>query len=211
MSQTDDRSTIRERLGKLFSVPFEQHGSCWDVLWQQQDLPFDRGAPNPALADTVLKRRDLVGKPVTVDDDGGKRPRCALVPGCGRGYDVLLLASLGYEAYGLEVSPEAIKACEVFAADNFTEYCKTSASELDNGYGSYKFILGNFFNNDWEQHLSGGHPGFDLIYDYTVSHSCLFRFLKSSTYPFLVSIGSTTRIQTKVVCAHVQLACSQER
>ena len=167
MSQENDRSAVRERLGKLFSAPFEQHGDRWGVLWRQGDLPFDKGAPNPALTDTLLGKEDLVGKPVAVDDTGALRRRRALVPGCGRGYDVLWLASVGYEAYGLEVSSEAIRACEEFAATNFDIYARSATSEK--GPGPFKFILGNFFRADWEAQLGTAYQGFDLIYDYTVS------------------------------------------
>lgn len=33
----------------------------------------------------------------------------ALVPGCGKGYDVLLLSAFGYDATGLEISSKALE------------------------------------------------------------------------------------------------------
>lgn len=80
---------------------------------------------------------------------------------------MLLLAAFGYDAYGLEVSESAVKACNEFAEKEFAQYT-TRGSEY--GCGMVKFVLGDFFNNDWsaELHLPDG--GFDLIYDYTVGH-----------------------------------------
>ena len=183
MSPTDDRNAVRERLGKLFDVPFTEHGSRWDSLWQTGDLPFDKGFPNPALADALLEKQDLFGSSFDEDSraNGVSRRKRALVPGCGRGYDVLLLAGLGYEAYGLEVSSEAINACEKFAAENAQGYAKV-VPEV--GPGPYRFIKGDFFDRSWESHIGSGFNGFDLIYDYTVSYSSIIRSTSSIlTFP----------------------------
>lgn len=153
----------REQLRRHFNVPYQQHNDRWDNLWKKGDcLPFDRGQPNPALIDTLNERQDLLGKPLL--SDGSRRKR-ALVPGCGRGYDVLLLASFGYDAYGLEVSADAVKSAEAFAQTDFTKYTATGSYH---GCGTYKFILGDFFDDKWQSDLSSPRD-FDLIYDYTVS------------------------------------------
>ena len=95
-------SDPRKQLRDHFSVPHIEHNDRWNDLWKKGDfLPWDKGEPNPALVDTMTKRQDLVGRPVTASK--GRRKR-ALIPGCGKGYDALLLASLGYYAYGLDVS-----------------------------------------------------------------------------------------------------------
>ena len=163
---SDDRSNVRERLGRLFEVPFAEHGSRWDSLWQSGDLPFDRGCPNPAFVDALTDKSDLFGEPFVRKADGTTRRKRALVPGCGRGYDVLLLASFGYDAYGLEISPGAKQACETFAAEKGDEYLKSTTKH---GFGSWKFLLGDFLKDSWQKEAGLENHAFDLIYDYTVS------------------------------------------
>ncbi|CEJ57712.1 Putative Thiol methyltransferase [Penicillium brasilianum] len=91
----------------------------WASLWDKGDnLPWDRGFPNPALEDTLVQRAGTIGGPIAQD---GQR-RKALVPGCGRGVDVLLLASFGYDAYGLECSATAVDACKKEEKENHSRY-----------------------------------------------------------------------------------------
>ncbi|OCL08883.1 putative thiol methyltransferase [Glonium stellatum] len=162
----------RERLRQHFlnSDPCT-HPSRWDDLWKTGDfLPWDRGAPNPALVDTLTQRPELLGPATTTSTTGdattGPRQRKrALVPGCGKGYDVLLLASLGYDAYGVEASANAVKACEKHAAEQAERY---PARDTEVGSGGVKFVLGDFFKDEWLAGVDGGlGEGFDLIYDYT--------------------------------------------
>lgn len=174
----------RERLRQHFlnSDPCT-HPSRWDDLWKTGDfLPWDRGAPNPALVDTLTQRPELLGPATTTSTTGdattGPRQRKrALVPGCGKGYDVLLLASLGYDAYGVEASANAVKACEKHAAEQAERY---PARDTEVGSGGVKFVLGDFFKDEWLAGVDGGlGEGFDLIYDYTVGVALLL-----SNYPW---------------------------
>lgn len=145
------------------------HPGLWDDLWKAQELLlWDRGAPNPAFADVLSKRTDILGSPVLIDKDTGmKRRKRALVPGCGKGYDVVLLASFGYDAYGVEASANAVKACETWAEENKDVYV---ARDSDVGSGSVKFLFGDFFTDEWVKGVDGGlGEGFDLVYDYTAS------------------------------------------
>ena len=100
----------------------------------------------------------MVGSPV----DEAKRKR-AFVPGCGRGYDVLLLASFGYDTWGLEVSESAIQRCLEEKEKNGHKY---PVRQTAIGAGESIFVKGDFFADN----LGTGHGqnGFDLIYDYTV-------------------------------------------
>ncbi|KAJ9643578.1 hypothetical protein H2199_004257 [Coniosporium tulheliwenetii] len=119
----DQPSEARERLRQHFLThpSTSTHPQRWDDLWAAGDfLPWDRGRPNPALEDTLRDRQDLLGEPVTAEWDadgrgGRKRRKRALVPGCGKGYDVLLLAAAGYDAYGVEASKNAVGAAERYA------------------------------------------------------------------------------------------------
>jgi len=161
----------RERLRQHFlNSDASTHPSRWDDLWKTGDfLPWDRGTPNPALVDTLEQRTELLGPAITTDSaTGPKRRKRALVPGCGKGYDVLLLASFGYDAYGVEASANAVKMCEKHAAEQADKY---PARNTEVGSGSVKFVLGDFFKDKWIAGVDGGlREGFDLVYDYTVGH-----------------------------------------
>ena len=137
-------------------------GEKWEALWKDNFLPFDRGTPNPALEDLLLERQDIIGP--SSDSDG--RRKKALVPGCGRGYDVLLLASFGYDAYGLEVSESAVQRCLEEREKNGHKY---PVRQPANGAGQAEFINGDFFSDKWSSQTRGN--DFDLVYDYTVSET----------------------------------------
>ncbi|KAL1955932.1 hypothetical protein VTO42DRAFT_7917 [Malbranchea cinnamomea] len=160
----------------LRSVPnmseyFKQNpnqNDAWEALWQGQITPWDRGVHNPALEDTLLDKTGLLGRALvdceTEDGAVATRRKKALVPGCGRGVDVFLLAEFGYDAYGLECSPTAVEACRA-QADRVREHIRARDPAV--GLGSYTFLLGDFFRDDWLKE-AGLHEGsFDLIYDYT--------------------------------------------
>lgn len=95
--------------------------------------------------------------------------------GCGRGYDVAMLALHGFDAWGLEISSTAVATAEKYASSevqspgehNFgsAEYRKPQAGEA-------KLVEGDFFKSGWEDGQK-----FDVIYDYTV---CLIASLVST-------------------------------
>ena len=91
------------------------------------------------------------------------------MPGCGRGYDALLLASFGYDAYGLETSENAIRE-----AYNFAQEAKDyDARDSGIGKGQVKFIHGDFFTDEFFLKVVNGNGTFELLYDYTVRYSAL--------------------------------------
>ncbi|KAH9203791.1 thiol methyltransferase [Leptodontidium sp. 2 PMI_412] len=148
-------------------------GSRWCALWQsnESDL-WDRGKPSPPLIELVEKRGDIIQS----RSDNGRRKK-ALVPvrschGCGRGYDVVMLAQHGFDAYGLEISTDAIAAAEAYStsemdapsAYNFARAGRDSPGTA----GGVTFLQGDFFQRDWELATPlEGDAKFDLIYDYT--------------------------------------------
>lgn len=71
-----------------------------------------------------------------------------LVPGCGRGYDVVEAAKYNFDALGLDIAPTAVKAAEVY---------RDSQGQL---IGNAEFSTTNFF-------LFPEAAAFDLIFDYT--------------------------------------------
>jgi methyl halide transferase len=145
--------------GHFHGQPVESHPERWNSLWQDhQYTPWDRGGPSLALSDLLQARPDLFGT-------AGQSVLTALVPGCGRGHDVLLLASLGYDAFGLEVSPSALaearKNADSLLADNATH------EQTGLRGGKHHWVAGNFFDSTWIEEANV--QRFDLIFDYTVS------------------------------------------
>ena len=155
----------RARLKSHFAGDISKHQDKWSDLWDKGDfLPWDRGMPNPALLDTLTHQRHLLGTCFVQDDSGKRRRKKALVPGCGKGYDVLLLASFGYDAFGLEVSQTAVKRC--YEEQKATGH-KYPVRDECSGAGAVKFMHGDFFGTEWMSNIEGD-AKFDLIYDYTV-------------------------------------------
>jgi len=153
-----DPKDIRAHWAKY---PGDKYVDGWASLWDSDTLPWDRGFPNPALEDTLIQRAGTIGGPISQD---GER-RKALVPGCGRGVDVLLLASFGYDAYGLEVSATAVDACKKEEKENHSWY---RVRDEKAGKGKTTFVQGDFFDDAWLKEIEVSRNGFDIIYDYTV-------------------------------------------
>lgn len=114
-----------------------------------------------ALYDVLTGRPDLVPPPT-----GGQKKR-ALVPGCGRGYDVLLLSRLGYDVWGLDYSEEATKQSIIYEkkveqGDDGT-YAELEREGVKKG--KVTWLTGDFFSDEWVN--KAGVQQFDLTYDYT--------------------------------------------
>lgn len=157
---------VRQRLTNHFTrYEGENYLEGWEKLWSEKSfLPWDKGRPSPALEEALSRRTDVIGKPL-VEKNGRLQRKRALVPGCGRGVDVLLLASFGYDAIGLECSPAAVVECHMLQNDHTEDYPTRNRSV---GRGATRFVVGDFFKDDWREQ-SGFAGKFDLIYDYTVS------------------------------------------
>ncbi len=168
MSTANSTTAAAENREKLKSHMSQYSGPSyvqgWDELWNKGDfLPWDRGSPSPALADTLVSHAHVIGGPIIE----GRRKR-ALVPGCGRGVDVLLLASFGYDVVGLEYAEKALVACEEYVKENEGRY---GVYDEKVGKGEMKFLRGDFYSDEWVKKIGWGEwdGRFDLIYDYTVS------------------------------------------
>ncbi|RHZ61550.1 uncharacterized protein CDV56_108851 [Aspergillus thermomutatus] len=144
----------------------EDHGSGWSNLWETgEDNLWDRGLPSPALIDLIEQQQQSptsLFNPFTAD---GQRKK-ALVPGCGRGYDVVMLALHGFDASGLEISAKAVSEAEAYAASAMSQpqaYNFGAGYQAENSSpGSVNFMQGDFFQPDWS-----GDEKYDLVYDYT--------------------------------------------
>jgi methyl halide transferase len=150
-----------------------EHTKLWNSLYEESFTPWDRGQPSLALYDLLVEHPDLVAR----ENLMGHRTRTALVPGCGRGWDVLLLAAYGFRAIGLDTSELAIeqakklhKAVASGEARMDEEYA--AALQPRNGVASLAeddaitWTTGDFFKDDWLREARS--EKFDLIFDYTV-------------------------------------------
>ncbi|OAA47884.1 Thiopurine S-methyltransferase [Metarhizium rileyi] len=142
-----------------------QQSDGWDFLWESNENElWDRGMPSPALIDFIESRQDVLQAPA-------ERRLCALVPGCGRGYDVVMLALHGFDVYGLEISAKGAQMARDYASKELVEPQEYNfgSKEWPKGQpGRVRIIAADFFVRDWEQILAeDGVNGFDLIYDYT--------------------------------------------
>ncbi|KAF2707827.1 S-adenosyl-L-methionine-dependent methyltransferase [Pleomassaria siparia CBS 279.74] len=161
----------QDRLAAFFtSHPPTTHPSRWDDLWRAGDfLPWDRGCANPALIDLLFHPSSstfTLDSPKTSD---GKRKR-ALVPGCGKGYDVALFAAAGYDALGLEVSEKAANVARDWLSGDDAKEGKEGeykARDEDIGTGATQVVNGDFFEDGWLAGAGGLGEGFDVIYDNT--------------------------------------------
>ncbi|TIA89215.1 hypothetical protein E3P99_02176 [Wallemia hederae] len=95
-----DRQAMRELLK-------EHNEQGWEAIWRLSDSPpWDNGQVQPLLRHYIEKRGLPLPEP--------SRDVKVLVPGCGKGYDVLYFASLGYTAVGMDISPEGVRLANAF-------------------------------------------------------------------------------------------------
>ncbi|KAG8677969.1 hypothetical protein FRC09_020237 [Ceratobasidium sp. 395] len=105
--------------------------------------PWDAGRSQPAL--------QQIFETSISDGLGIAKSGKALVPGCGRGYDAIYLASHGYEVLGADLSPAAINEAKAFLA-----------SQPDAANLKVDFQVSDFFQGSA---LEG--QVFEIVYDYT--------------------------------------------
>jgi hypothetical protein len=68
----------------------------WESRYRTQDMPWEKGAPSPGLIDFLSTRAELSRGTVSV-------------PGCGMGHDVRAWAQAGFNAYGFDIAPTAVR------------------------------------------------------------------------------------------------------
>ena len=99
----------------------------WEILWRDGLTLWDLNGPTPAFADEVTTA--LTNNVLGVGDT-------ALIPGCGSGYDVVVLSNAGLRVTGCDIARAAVdRAQEIIAgsrnadvlyADFFDESCFAS-------------------------------------------------------------------------------------
>jgi SAM-dependent methyltransferase len=100
-------------------ISYDPHDLEWQRRYEQNDTPWDKGTPAPALL-RFLREKAISGR--------------VLVPGCGRGHEVRALGMQpDCSAVGLDLSPTAIADATQLAAQA--------------GMGAAaSFIVGDFFH-----------------------------------------------------------------
>ncbi len=92
----------------------------WEARYQTGDMPWEKGAPSPGLVDFLAAHPDL--------------PRGTVcVPGCGTGHDVRAWAQAGFDPFGCDIAPAAIRLARA----------KTAAAGL-----TARFQLADFLQDD---------------------------------------------------------------
>jgi cyclopropane fatty-acyl-phospholipid synthase-like methyltransferase len=68
----------------------------WETRYLTGDTPWEKGEPSPGLVDFLVAHPNL--------------PRASVcVPGCGTGHDVRAWAAAGFETFGFDLAPSAIR------------------------------------------------------------------------------------------------------
>jgi len=139
------------KIRAMFASDSLPNNEKWDSLYKESLTPWDRGVPSPALVELLVDKQFPL-----LPESAGKKTQ-ALVPGCGRGYDVALLAGLTApnqrldRVVGLDLSPSAMEEAKQRHA---------------NAPGNMEFLVGDFFSTTEDWAKAGP---YDVVYDYTVS------------------------------------------
>ncbi len=72
----------------------------WEQRYRRGDTGWDRGAASPALADFLTR----------------VEPCRVLIPGCGRGHEVVALAARGFRVSAVDIAPSAIASLQAALA-----------------------------------------------------------------------------------------------
>ena len=92
----------------------------WENRYQTGDMQWEKGAPSPGLVDFLAAHPDW-------------KRGSVCVPGCGTGHDVRAFAKAGFDAFGFDLAPSAIRLAEE----------KTKAAGL-----TAKFALADFLRDE---------------------------------------------------------------
>lgn len=104
----------------------------WNRAYEENDTPWDKGVPSPPLRE-YLSKQELAGR--------------VLVPGCGTGHDVRMLAAQGAAVVGMDIAPSAVRKAEQFPK-----------------VAGERYVVGDFLNLD---------PQYEASFDWVVEHTCL--------------------------------------
>ncbi len=85
-------------------APCGTDAAAWEEIYQNDDAGWDLGQPSPPLLAFLSEGILPQGKRV-------------LVPGCGTGHELPVLAAAGYTVIGVDLAPSAVSTAEQRLAD----------------------------------------------------------------------------------------------
>jgi SAM-dependent methyltransferase len=113
MSSTSQSDSLRHTIG--------EHGAAgWQLLYEQNVKPWDKGRVAPALANLISTE---------ILPDG-----LAIVPGCGFGYDIAALATDKRHVIGVDIAEAAVEQAQANIA----------------GTANTEILLADFFTLDYD-------------------------------------------------------------
>src|SRR5437867_12580906 len=89
----------------------------WETRYLTGDTPWEKGEASPGLVDFLAARTDLTRGSVAV-------------PGCGTGHDARAWASAGFETWGFDLAPSAVRISRE----------RTEAAGLTASFGQSDFL-----------------------------------------------------------------------
>ncbi len=102
----------------------------WDHSYRSNETPWERGEPAPPLVE-YLESHSINGR--------------VLVPGCGLGHDVRLLASMGCDAAGVDLAETALSRARAYKDPERGSVNYQLADVLDTksgiGDGSFDYVF----------------------------------------------------------------------
>lgn len=99
----------------------------WESCYQQGNTPWDKGDASPPLTAWVTKNRPL-----------GR----AMVPGCGTGHDVVMLAEAGLESMGVDLSTTAVHRARAAYPEHQTRFHHGDLFDLPTEWsGSFDYVF----------------------------------------------------------------------
>jgi len=99
----------------------------WETRYQQGDTPWDKGAASPPLVDW-LRSQSMTGS--------------VLVPGCGAGHDVRILAAQGAAVTGLDVAPSAVRLAQQHPVVRNETYVEADLFNLPEAFhGAFDWVF----------------------------------------------------------------------
>ncbi len=90
----------------------------WEARYQAKDMPWEKGAASPGLVDFLAGHASL-------------RRGTVCVPGCGTGHDVRAWARAGFDAFGCDVAPSAVRLARARTARAGVSACYAVADFLE--------------------------------------------------------------------------------
>jgi SAM-dependent methyltransferase len=132
----------------------------WNNAYENEDTPWDKGYAAPPLEEFLeLLNCRKVGRS---SQASRKLQGRVLVPGCGTGHDVRLLAAQGAEVVGLDIAPGALTKAGAFPT-----------------VGSETFALGDFLDLPKDYHNA---------FDWVFEHTCLCAIEPSEREAYVASL-----------------------